>query len=827
MSTAARKMPSKSKTPKTSSVPSRGRKEQREPLTPSLSHALGGLNLNASSRGQGDKEKTKTGSEKSRSKRGEDDSLMSPINLVVGRAAGNTGASRGSGRVGEGGVSLRDDSRDVDADESINPFLETSVPLGQPLKMFSSSGRSAKTGGSSTSAGVTSGGVGGTASSRPASRTGSRPSSRTGSRPGSPNKRSKSAHGPKNTVNLVAIEQKDAASKEPTPTPRKRSKSQTNARPRSIHDEYGDRFIADRNPNATVLSFTPPKAGSTENSPAHMQRLASAANLEPDGRILTFHQPPPSSNADPMLAAQRTHVQPLYAQEKAGSSSASGGSSAASGSAAKVRRLPTQPDRVLDAPGILDDYYLNLLSWSARNELAVGLEENTYVWRASTGAAVHLAESTEGRWVTSVDWSSDASRKLRTMTGRQAQVGALSWNNHVLSSGCQDGSIWHHDVRVARHHQGTLIGHVGEVCGLKWRSDGMLLASGGNDNVVNVWDNRMGDSDADGDIEEQRTAKWTKRNHTAAVKALAWCPWQDSLLASGGGTGDATVHFWNTNTGARVASLTTPAQVTSIHFTPLAKEVMTTHGYPTNSIMVHSYPSMTKIGEIKDAHDSRVLYSALSPVGDTVVTGAGDENIKFWKLWEVPPKKAKSKSDDLCTCYLLVMNAYCFSTLSCLEPPTGTFVFYSSCGNHRRAGVSQYGIRSVSVTMFIKMHFFALGASRASGYEIALKLLSEGHQGSIPLRSPLMLENDPRMTRYFDTNQLVLYKCDAMKLEDVEKCQHGGLAQRCLDYLLCTAHFPSKDGHLVGRCSYQGFDGSHSVSRSPNRVMSTSCSKFG
>jgi cell division cycle protein 20 (cofactor of APC complex) len=127
-------------------------------------------------------------------------------------------------------------------------------------------------------------------------------------------------------------------------------------------------------------------------------------------------------------------------------------------------------------------------------------------------------------------------------------------------------------------------------------------------------------------------------------QALAWCPWQDSLLATGGGTGDATVHFWNTNTGGRTASLTTPAQVTSIQFTPLAKEVMTTHGFPTNSIMVHSYPSLVKVGEIKDAHDSRVLYSALSPVGDTVVTGAGDENVKFWKLWEVPAKKAKGSS---------------------------------------------------------------------------------------------------------------------------------------------------------------------------------------
>lgn len=37
--------------------------------------------------------------------------------------------------------------------------------------------------------------------------------------------------------------------------------------------------------------------------------------------------------------------------------------------------------------------------------------------------------------------------------------------------------------------------------------------------------------------------------HQAAVKALAWCPWQNHILASGGGTADRTIKFWNMNTG--------------------------------------------------------------------------------------------------------------------------------------------------------------------------------------------------------------------------------------------------------------------------------------
>lgn len=59
--------------------------------------------------------------------------------------------------------------------------------------------------------------------------------------------------------------------------------------------------------------------------------------------------------------------------------------------------------------------------------------------------------------------------------------------------------------------------------------------------------------------------------------------------------------------------------------------------------MVHAYPSMERVAEIRDAHDSRVLFSCIGPAGDVVCTGAGDENLKFWRIWEVPSEGAKKK----------------------------------------------------------------------------------------------------------------------------------------------------------------------------------------
>lgn len=57
---------------------------------------------------------------------------------------------------------------------------------------------------------------------------------------------------------------------------------------------------------------------------------------------------------------------------------------------------------------------------------------------------------------------------------------------------------------------------------------------------------------------------------------------------------------------------------------------------------------MERVIEIRDAHDSRVLWSCIGPAGDVVCTGAGDENLKFWRVWEVPKtKKSKEGKEGL------------------------------------------------------------------------------------------------------------------------------------------------------------------------------------
>ena len=111
------------------------------------------------------------------------------------------------------------------------------------------------------------------------------------------------------------------------------------------------------------------------------------------------------------------------------------------------------------------------------------------------------------------------------------RIGALAWNgSSFLSSGSMDTLIVNNDIRMPNPLVSKYKCHTQEVCGLKWSPDGTQLASGGNDNLLCLWDiNNVGNGNHQG-------PNAILRDHSAAVKALAWCPWQRNLLASGGGS---------------------------------------------------------------------------------------------------------------------------------------------------------------------------------------------------------------------------------------------------------------------------------------------------
>ncbi|XP_009383114.2 cell division cycle 20.2, cofactor of APC complex-like [Musa acuminata AAA Group] len=321
----------------------------------------------------------------------------------------------------------------------------------------------------------------------------------------------------------------------------------------------------------------------------------------------------------------------------------------------RIRHLPQSADRILDGPELIDDYYLNLMDWGKSNILAVALGRSLCLWNAANSMVQLLLTTDVDDHPTSVAWSVDgkmvavgfasskveiwdaiALQQVRILEGHLARVGSLSWTWNMLSSGSRDASIINHDVRSFRHVSSKLKAHTGDVCGLKWSCGGDLLASGGNDNLVHVWESsKMGSS--------RYLHRFT--DHRAAVRALAWCPFQPKTLASGGGTADQCVKIWNAQTGKCTNSINTSAQVCALEWNRHQKEILSAHGYNQNRLSLWAYPSLAKITDFT-GHTDRILQLSQSPDGSTVVSAAADETIRFWKVFEPPPYSSPSMDDE-------------------------------------------------------------------------------------------------------------------------------------------------------------------------------------
>ena len=176
------------------------------------------------------------------------------------------------------------------------------------------------------------------------------------------------------------------------------------------------------------------------------------------------------------------------------------------------RKINKEPYKVLDAPNLIDDYYLNLLDWSNDNVLAIGLDNAVYIWRACNSKVEKLCEVPDTDQIASVSWSSrsnqiavgntmgeidifDTQKKkiVRTFEGHLSRVGSLAWNDNIIASGSRDRAILLSDIRAKRTSQIKFISHKQEICGLKWSFDQRFLASGGNDNKLIVWSLKMAD----------------------------------------------------------------------------------------------------------------------------------------------------------------------------------------------------------------------------------------------------------------------------------------------------------------------------------------------
>ncbi|KAI1324379.1 WD40 repeat-like protein [Xylariaceae sp. FL0255] len=369
--------------------------------------------------------------------------------------------------------------------------------------------------------------------------------------------------------------------------------------------------------------------------------------------------------------------------------------------------LPNAPFKVLDAPGLRDDFYCSTMAFSKTcNTLAVGLGNLLYAWSEESGVNLLNSGPKDDGWLTSVAFSSEKGGKSILAFGRSngslslislfdsmlprfesrslaAPVACLAWRPNVT----QRPSLSIHNpgvnvdtedlLEVARDNwKGAMTElfrvkvHSQQICGLAWSPTGSHFATGGNDNLCCLFEvNQLlkdDESDEVTETEASAASSWTecmpptptslptsprspmlmprvpspgprvrclptgsekhRWRHAAAVKAIAFCPWREGLIATGGGSNDKCIHFYHTTSGTALATISVAAQVTSLIWSNTRREIAATFGYAQPDhpyrIAVFSWPDCRQ-----ERRRSRTAEEGC------IVVASSDESVKFHEVW--------------------------------------------------------------------------------------------------------------------------------------------------------------------------------------------------
>jgi cell division cycle 20-like protein 1, cofactor of APC complex len=135
----------------------------------------------------------------------------------------------------------------------------------------------------------------------------------------------------------------------------------------------------------------------------------------------------------------------------------------------KMRKVNRKPYKVLDAPNLQDDFYLNLLAWSERNQIAVALDNSLYLWSGCSSSVTRMYTTSQAHdYLCSVSFCEQSTlalgntqgqvkifdmvkqKKTHNFQGHYGRVGSLDWCNGLLASGSRDGNVSIWDPRVGQ-----------------------------------------------------------------------------------------------------------------------------------------------------------------------------------------------------------------------------------------------------------------------------------------------------------------------------------------------------------------------------------------
>lgn len=310
--------------------------------------------------------------------------------------------------------------------------------------------------------------------------------------------------------------------------------------------------------------------------------------------------------------------------------------------------------QVLAADGFLNDYYSNLLDCHDESVFGVILNNQPCIYnrRQRVKSSISI-ECEEGEELTSIKFSSNGNvlgigtnqgslkildletKATKTFILHYGRIGCLDWkprSSCVVATGSKDRLVRISDTRQDSKSVLSLASGSGEICGLGWSGNGLDIASGGNDNLVNIWD-----------IRQQNTPKMIINSHKAGVRGLCWAPFQDNILATGGGSGDMKILVHNINKNQLIKEIQTDSQVCGIVWDEQSRAIISSHGFSRFQVSVWDYENDQFSYELL-GHSNRVLSLSKAGSDGIFVSGSADKTIRVWNIRKLLNQHEKKSS---------------------------------------------------------------------------------------------------------------------------------------------------------------------------------------